>query len=85
MKELYYQIYFKEREDDLPLTTVCFRIPEDKVSEFVRELRLEFRAGYDDEEIESRDQWVEDLLNAITEKFGGLWSYAQMSGFLVVE
>lgn len=85
MKELYYQIYFKEREDDLPLTTVCFRVPEESVREFVKELRSWFDAGYDADEVGSRDQWVDDLLDAVTAKYGGLWSYAQMNGFLVVE
>ena len=85
MKELYYQIYFKEREDDLPLTTVCFRIPEENVVEFRRELRSVFDAGYDDDEITSRDQWVDDTLTALVAQFNGLWSYAIMNGFLVVE
>ena len=85
MKELYYQIYFKEREDDLPLTTICLRIPEENVREFVKELRSWFDAGYDPDEVGSRDQWVDDLLDAVTAKYGGLWSYAEMNGFFVVE
>lgn len=85
MKQLFYQVYFNEREDDLPLTTVCIRIPEQNVDDFSRSIKKVFAAGYYDEEIVSRDQWVEDVLNRIVNHYDGIRSYFPIDGHLYVE
>ena len=86
MKELFFQLWFSGREQEKgTVPTAAIRVPEDKVRDFVKELRAKFDAGYDIDEVGSRDQWATDILDAVVAKYDGVWSYARVDGLLIIE
>ena len=87
MKELFYELHFLDR-DDPHNPIVRIQVPNEreyKITDLARDLRIEFEAGYDDDEIISRDDWTEFKLDEICEKFGCAWDYVVTMGVLVIE
>jgi len=85
MKQLFYQIDYFEREDE-PREVVSIMVNDADADEIKEVLKTVFNKGYDLDEIESRDDWVDATLEDIVVfQFGGTWEYVQMDGVLFVE